>query len=87
MSESDLRQLISQLHDEIDRLGSDDELAKSRLTALVEDLERRLTNPDDSEDEGLVDNVQEAIRHFEVEYPHTTGILNHIMMTLSNMGI
>ncbi|MGH8544177.1 MAG: DUF4404 family protein, partial [Gammaproteobacteria bacterium] len=37
--------------------------------------------------EDLVANVQGAIRHFEVEHPRATAILNDIMVALSNIGI
>jgi hypothetical protein len=87
MADRDLPKLIADLRDEIDQLSDDDVRAKQRLSQLVESLEQRLADPASAEHDKLVDNVQETIRQFEVEHPRTTGVLNHIMMTLSNMGI
>ena len=35
----------------------------------------------------LVSDLKEAISEFEVEHPRLTGILNDIMVALSNLGI
>tara|TARA_Y100000294_G_scaffold65043_1_gene61527 strand:+ start:686 stop:952 length:267 start_codon:yes stop_codon:yes gene_type:complete len=88
MPEQTLRDLIGQLRAEIDQLPPTDEAARNRLTQLIADLEARLSEPAEAADhDSLVGSVQESIRQLEVEHPRTTGVLNHIMMTLSNMGI
>ncbi|MDH3694525.1 MAG: DUF4404 family protein [Gammaproteobacteria bacterium] len=88
MPDTELRKLLAELNDEIDSLEPDNENAKQKLGQLVQDLEQRLDNPDDASDhDGVVANVQDTIRQLEVEHPRATGILNNIMMTLSNMGI
>jgi uncharacterized protein YpuA (DUF1002 family) len=62
--------------------------AKDRLTSLVENIEQNLDYTGFGEEhQDLVEDVKDAITHFEVEHPRITGILNDIMMTLSNMGI
>lgn len=88
MPEQTLRDLIGQLRVEIDQLPPADEAARDRLTQLIADLEARLGESAEAADhDSLVGSVQESIRQLEVEHPRTTGVLNHIMMTLSNMGI
>jgi len=88
MPEQTLRDLIGQLRTEIDQLPPADEAARARLTQLIADLETRLSESAEAADhDNLVGSVQESIRQLEVEHPRTTGVLNHIMMTLSNMGI
>ncbi len=88
MPDTELRKLISELNDEIESLAPGNESAKAKLGQLIEDIETRLDNPEDSEHHaGVVENVQSTIRQLEVEHPRATGILNNIMMTLSNMGI
>ncbi|MDP6949302.1 MAG: DUF4404 family protein [Arenicellales bacterium] len=88
MPEQTLRDLIGQLRTEIDQLPPADEAARDRLTQLIADLEARLSESAEAADhDNLVGSVQESIRQLEVEHPRTTGVLNHIMMTLSNMGI
>jgi hypothetical protein len=53
----------------------------------VANLETRLKVSGEESHDTLVNNVQESIRQLEVEHPRTTGVLNHIMVALSNMGI
>jgi hypothetical protein len=87
MPEKTLHQLIDQLRDEIRQLPVADHSARDRLNTLVANLETRLEVSGEESHDTLVNNVQESIRQLEVEHPRTTGVLNHIMMALSNMGI
>jgi hypothetical protein len=58
------------------------------LQALLADIEHRLDNPDDeARNASLLDELRKSVEQFEVEHPRATGIRNHIMVTLSNMGI
>lgn len=62
--------------------------SKERLTSLVENIEQNVDYTGISEEhQDLIEDVKDAITHFEVEHPHITGVLNEIMMTLSNSGI
>ena len=88
MPERKLRESLEALRAEIQRLEAGDAQARERLDALIAELEARLEHPDDAErHEDLVRSVSDAIAEFEVSHPRATGILNHIMVTLSNMGI
>jgi len=88
MTHAELRELVRQLHAEIDALRPEDGQARERLDQLVGDIEQRLEGEAGSaHQEPLADRVQDAIEEFERDHPSATGILNHIMMTLSNMGI
>jgi len=83
-----LKESFEKLRAEVDRLDPGDEAGKARLDALLSDLERKLADPGDVEHHRtLTAHVKEAIDTLGVEYPGTTAILNHIMVTLSNMGI
>ncbi|MCP5153428.1 MAG: DUF4404 family protein [Ectothiorhodospiraceae bacterium] len=83
-----LHETLEALRAEIARLEGRDPRARGRLEALVEDIERRIAEPDDVEHhENLIDGLREAIDQFEVEHPRATGLLNHVMVTLANMGI
>jgi hypothetical protein len=35
----------------------------------------------------LVDDMKTALTQFEVEHPTASGIINELMLTLSNIGI
>lgn len=88
MTDPSLRELLEQLHGEVESLERSDTETKNRLNNLILDLEKTIDRPVDAEHhENVVQDLRESIRQLEVEHPRTTGILNHIMMTLSNMGI
>ncbi|MDX1434975.1 MAG: DUF4404 family protein [Gammaproteobacteria bacterium] len=88
MSQESLRESLDALRAEVDKLESGDREARRRLDALIADIETRLAAPANAEQhETLVENIRDTITEFEVSHPRTTGILNHIMVTLANMGI
>ena len=87
MSQEKLEKELEKLRAEIDNLASDDTTSRDKLSQLVTELETLLQSSKEEEDHGIVDNVREAINHFEAEHPRATAILNDIMVTLSNMGI
>jgi len=54
----------------------------------LSDLEENFHSLEGSEHRvHLVSDLKEAISEFEVEHPRLTGILNDIMVALSNLGI
>lgn len=88
MGHEELQESLERLRVELEQLEEGDHRSRERLTALVADIERKLSDPHDAEHhDNLLANVKAAVEHFEVEHPRTTGILNHIMVTLANMGI
>jgi len=88
MSRQDLQEAIKRLRTEVENLADDEINAKRRLRDLISDLEQQLKSPGDSAHErSLVSGLQQSIEQFEVEHPRITGVLNHIMVTLANMGI
>ena len=78
---------LERLRKEIKHLAKDDVASRKRLDNLINELEAKLENPDAADDEGLMNNVKDAIAHFEAQHPRATAILNDIMVALSNMGI
>lgn len=87
MSEQQLRQELERLKQEAANLAADDKAGRERLDNLIQQLEKRLAEDEENDDEGLFDQLQEAVSHFEAKHPRATAILNDIMVTLSNMGI
>jgi len=77
---------LDRLRDEINHLAADDVESRNKLNQLISELEAKLEKPDE-ENDGLMVNLKDAIKHFEAEHPRATAILNDIMVTLSNMGI
>ncbi len=83
----------NKLHDELEKLRTEvnevtdtDDEAKQKLISLITDLEKKLSEPNDiAHHHNLMQNVKNAISHFETDHPRATAILNDIMVTLSNM--
>ncbi len=88
MTEQKINDALGELRKEIEQIEIANPEAKERLTSLVENIEQNLDLSGSSEEhQDMVEEVKDAITHFEVEHPHITGILHEIMMALSNMGI
>lgn len=88
MSKEEIQKSLEQLRDAINKLQGKDEDNKVRVQRLISDLEHQLANPEDDEHKAtVIDGLQNSIEHFESEHPDLTSVLNHIMVTLSNMGI
>lgn len=89
MSREDLQESVDKLREQIARLDPGEE--RRRLDRIVADLERQLERQDDDDDEGpveaLVENIGQAVGHFEVQHPRLTAALNKVMVTLSNIGV
>ena len=88
INETQLTQALEKLRREIGALDTADEASRHKLEQLVEDLEQKLENPEDSElHEDLADRLRDSMLELEVSHPRLTSIMNDIMMKLSNMGI
>lgn len=83
-----LVEILNSLRAEIENLEMDEKDSKARLEKLVADIERRMDRPDGLDQHtNLIEDVKDSVTYFEVSHPTVTGILNDIMMSLSNMGI
>lgn len=88
MSEKQLREHLERLRNQVNELAAGKPESLERLNGLISDIERRLDGEGDaSQHQRVLANLKEAIRHFEVEHPRATAILNDLMVALSNMGI
>lgn len=83
-----LEETLAALRREVSKLSDLDPESKRKLEALIENLEKKLERPEDVEyHHSLTDSLSDTLTHFEVSHPRLTGILNDVMMALSNMGI
>lgn len=88
MSDRQLDEHLEALRAEIGDLDAADAAARTKLLALAHEIEMKLEGSGSvDEGGGLTDDLRDAIREYEVEHPRATGVLNQILMTLSNMGI
>jgi len=90
MTDENLRKLLEQLHDELERAESvddkGDELLR-HLNADISNLLKRSGKDKAHSDESLLDRLEDAIDHFEVSHPTLTTMLSEMMTILSNAGI
>ena len=86
MTDQKLRELLQQLHDELERTKSVDEKGRDMLSHLNADI-RQFLDPAQDNPTTLLGRLQEAIDHFEVEHPAVTAALSQMLNTLSNAGI
>lgn len=88
MSREEVSRSLERLRSEIDKLDKSDEQVKQHVNELIGDLEHQLEYSGDSTQKAtLIESLKRSVEQFETEHPRVTGILNHIMVTLSNMGV
>lgn len=90
MSDENLRKLLEQLHDELERAESMDEKGDELLRHLNADIQNLLKRSEKGKaqsDEPVLERLQDAIDHFEVTHPTLTAMLSEMMTILSNAGI
>jgi hypothetical protein len=83
-----LREYLEELNSAIGDLHAPDD-DKNKLTGLIAEIELQLNEPMlvTGDPQTLVDQVENMINTFEQDHPRVSGILNNIMLTLSNMGV
>lgn len=91
MTDQNLRELLEQLHNELERTEAMDESGREKLRHLDADirslLKRSGTKAEIDADEPILERLQDAIDHFEVTHPRLTTMLSQMMRILSNAGI
>ncbi len=90
MTDENLRKLLEQLHDELERAESMDEKGDELLRHLNADIENLLKRSEKGKgqtDESVLRQLEDAIDHFEVTHPTLTTMLSEMMTILSNAGI
>jgi len=87
MSDEQLRQSLTELRSELERLEAEEAEVRERLDALIAGIETRLDAPGDSaHHHSLVRDLRRSTLQLEVSHPRATAILNRIMATLGNIG-
>jgi uncharacterized protein YoxC len=87
MAEKEVSEALFNLRSEIESLDGANPELRQRLEGILDDLENRLEATEDENHLHLVEDMKEAVTQFEVEHPRLTGILNDLMVSLSNLGI
>ncbi len=87
MSDKEINESLYNLRSAIQDVAGDNPEASDKLGALLDQLEDKLESESDANHLHLVEDMQDALTHFEVEHPSITAILNQMMVTLGGMGI
>jgi chorismate mutase len=87
MADKQLREDLERLRAEISNLEPDSK-TKEKLTRLLEEIEQEI-DESSLEDvaKSVLEKVEKSVYRFETSHPTVTGILNNIMVTLSNIGV
>jgi hypothetical protein len=87
MAEKEVSEALFTLRREIEQLdGTNPELSQ-RLEGILNELEDRMEATEDNDHLHLVDDMKDALTQFEVEHPRLIGVINDLMVSLSNLGI
>jgi hypothetical protein len=86
------RQQLREYLDELNIAIGDQHISnndKRRLSGVIAEIEQQLNEPMlvTGTPQSLVDQVDNMVTTFEQDHPRVAGILNNIMLTLSNMGV
>lgn len=86
MNDEKLRDLLEQLHDELEHTSSLDEKGRELLSHLSVDIQKMLGSSG-TVPPTTTERFQDAIDHFEVTHPELTAALSQVLNALSNAGI
>lgn len=82
-----LQALLAQLHEEVAELGESSEVEKSRLEALIDEIEANLDTQAAEQQSSFLNGLRARLVEFETEHPTASGVAQRLMQTLSDMGI
>jgi len=86
--DEDLKKLKNALEAQIRRTGSIDDISREKLENLLSCLEMKLREPHDpAHHKGLIEHLEDGMRHFEATHPDLTTIMNDMLVMLGNLGI
>ena len=91
MNDSELREILEELHQKIERTDSVDEKGRELLSHLSVDIRNLLERTGHEERlrgrSSEVSRLEESVRHFEVTHPNLTAALSQLLNILNNAGI
>ena len=87
MAEKEIGEALFSLRNEVERMEDSHHELKDKLENLLSQLEDHLEASEDTHRIHLIEDFKTAISQFEIEHPTATGVLNELMVTLSNLVI
>ena len=87
MAEKEITEALFILRKEVEKIEGDHPELKDKMESLLTKLEHRLKAEEGGQPVHLIDDMKTALTQFEVEHPTASGIINELMLTLSNIGV
>ena len=89
MPKQRLRELVSSLHEELERTPEVDAEGRDLLRGLTGDIEDLVGHdePPPQSRDSATERVESAALRFEAEHPRVAGILSEIVDALGRLGI
>lgn len=90
MDNSNLRDTLEKLHQELEQTDNLDDESRRQLEHLMGDIRTTLEREEPSsaeEDDSFIEQLSDAIQQYEVSHPSLTSALQHALDILSGAGI
>jgi hypothetical protein len=90
MEETELRDTLEKLHQELEQADNLDDESRQRLQHLMGDIRTALDREETSSAEhyqSLGDQLNDAILQYEISHPSLTAAMRHALEILSGAGI
>ena len=89
MGEQRLRQMLEQLHAELQRADTIDDRSRELLHGVLGDIEDMLQREQEQspQPESIIERLREAVRTFEKTHPTLTEAIGKVADALSSIGI
>jgi len=89
MREQHLRQMLGQLHTELQRADTIDDRSRELLRSVLGDIEDLLERKQKqaTQPESIIERLREAVRAFETTHPTLTNAIGGVADALARMGI
>jgi predicted component of type VI protein secretion system len=89
MREQHLRQMLEQLHTELQKADTIDDRSRELLRSVLGDIEDLLERKQKqgTQPESIIERLREAVRAFEKTHPTLTDAIGGVADALARMGI
>jgi hypothetical protein len=89
MREQHLRQMLEQLHTELQRTDTIDDRSRELLRSVVGDIEDLLERKEKqgAQAESIVERLRETVRAFETTHPTLTEAIGRVAEALAGIGV
>ena len=83
-----IHELLRELKDQLDGIGSQSSEKRMRLENLIANIEGRLSSHiNEDYQQELVDEISEEVVEFETDHPNAAATIRNIINMLSGLGL